>query len=269
MLSNRIIEQLALVSSPQPEMKAGALSDSMHYATVKLCLDLATSLLVFLGQYEPGYRAREERWRCLASSPPAELPFAASAFAARLRQCTQWKLAPQENTRDRDPKFWFEIAEYARQAWLWELRQLAGAPADMKRPAGGQSPYEVEAMVQQVARSMGAAARLRGWAYALRRRGWLQSLPSWPRWLRLGMRYSPRYTIYLAAFLLFQRLPARWRRTLGEPAALPHGAAEAVELRRVLALLPCCHAPGRELSWQQAVAAITANYREFVTGTRA
>jgi hypothetical protein len=270
LLNNRIIEQLALVSEAGPQ--AGGLSDSLHYATVKLCLDLATSLLVFLGQYEPTYRGREERWRHMAASAPAELPFSASAFAARLRQCTQWKLAPQENARERDPKFWFEIAGYARQAWLWELRRLVAAPTDIKQPMDGQLGGDVEAMFRQLARSTGNAARMRGWAYAVRRRGWLRSLPGWPRWFRLGMCYSPRYAIYLAGFLLFERLLAggpAMARSAGSPAnAVVAGLGES-KRRRVLALLPVRSACGPELSWQQAVADVTANYREFVTGTRA
>jgi hypothetical protein len=275
MLSNRIIELLALAAE-RPDAQAPA--DSLRYATLKLCLDVATSLLVFLGEYEPTYRAREERFRHLSASARAtSLPFPVAAFAARLHECTAWKLAqqthPPESAADGiplsaseacgpDSQLCFEIMEYARQAWLWELRQLTqqlGSAAETSGKIGLSDTDAISAMVRQLARSQG---RLRGWANAIRRRGWLRSASLWPRWLRLATGYSPRYAIYLAAFQLFERLPARM-----------HGNACASQadsaLRRILTLLPSCSAGGRELSWEQVIAEVTANYREFVTGTRA
>jgi hypothetical protein len=86
------------------------------------------------------------------------------------------------------------------------------------------------------------------------------------------MHYTPRYAIYLAAFQVFERLPARFRdagRTTKNIAAGDAMTQPALDLRRLSALLPCCSANGRERSWEQITADITANYREFVTGTRA
>jgi hypothetical protein len=254
MLGNRVIEYLraAFAAGDGPQLLArgehvsssgnAGLSDGLHYATVKLCLDLATSLLVFLGRYEPTYGAREEQFKRMARETGGRLPFPAAEFLHYLRRCTRWKLQPEAEQRERDPGFCFAVLEYARRAWLWELEQLAGAGDD------------AELMVRRLAQCQGAAARLRGWAYVLRRRGWWRSAADWPRWLRLARRYSPRYAIYLAAFQLLQ-------------AAGFAGGVTKLTLAGACALLP--GGASEPASLEQAVAQLAANYDEFLVGTRA
>lgn len=113
-------------------------------------------------------------------------------------------------------------------------------------------------MVRQLAQSQSAVVRLRGWLHVARCRGWLRSARSWPQWLRLATRYSPRYAIYLAAFQLLENLPRHFA-----------GKSCLAGSERIVDLLPCRTTDAQRLSEEDAAVEITANYNQFVTGTRA
>jgi len=243
-LSNRMIEQLEPLADT-----SGKAQEDLHYRTLKLCLDLGTSVLVFTNLYEAGYAARARRFAELAKmAVKAGLPFAAGNFARQLRECTAAKLNQRPSDARRVKTFAREIGGFAQRAWLWELREMLNVAED-----------DAALLVREFARQQGLWRRLRGWAYCLRRRGWVFSLPSWPRWLRLATRYSPRYAIYLAAF----RLHGLWLRDGGD------GASGADELRQIAALLPLQRIRSSSLSVPKLAAEISRNYHKFLAETRA
>ncbi len=69
MLSNRLIEQMETVESFGNDSNDDSNDDARRYRRIKLCLDLASSLLVFCGCFEAGYRARLRRFEEFAARP--------------------------------------------------------------------------------------------------------------------------------------------------------------------------------------------------------
>ena len=160
LLCNRIIEQLRIVrrlySDEQDSWKQTV------YVCNKFLLDLGTSLLVFLDQYEPTYQLRAEKIEQLArNGAAARLPFSPAEFSRRVRELTAIKLRPEldpslgeldlspQAQRDAALSRWLEAVPYARALWEWEVALLAGAePGGVQRggpvaqaassPAGGR-----------------------------------------------------------------------------------------------------------------------------------
>jgi glycosyltransferase involved in cell wall biosynthesis len=235
----------------QPGSNLADNSEELHYRAVKLFLDMATSLLVFLGAYEPTYGQRAEKLEKLAAAKPEQsgsrfgadtnsaLPFPLKAFAERVSGCTRWKIAGGVADFAFDADLYGEALDYACRLWRWELGQLTFAAPEA-------SP---EMFFAEMAARQSAGQKLRGWLYVVRRMGWLRSLRRWPRWLAMGRRCTPRYSIYEAA----------WR--------LAAGAGDA---RQIEALLPVAHADGRnDGETSQLACAVAWNYRTFLTETRA
>ena len=153
---------------------------------IKLCLDLASSLLVFSGRFEAGYRARLSRLEELALAPSAQ------QLPVRWKSSCRWCGGAQPQncsrimgsteaipwTHDGHPSacaaeagndFASQTTLWAWQSWLWELRHMTG-----REYAGA------EQMVRDVGRGLGGKRLLRGWLYAVRRAGWLRSARHWP-----------------------------------------------------------------------------------------
>jgi hypothetical protein len=252
--------------------------DGLAYATIKLYLDMATSLLVFLRAYEPSYRARAEKLQALAQSQSGNFnpPFPLHDFVQRVSECTQWKIGSKSSSASlefssRMAAGWQQAAEWACRLWVWELAQLTAVSslAFSVSRAGDECAdpletgnWKLETLFKTLANQQTFAQKLRGWLYVVRREGWLRSAPHWPRWLRMMCRCTPRYGVYYAAFQLISRLPA----VLGED--LP----EIMSIRqRVNHLLPVCasHSDVTGTSWQSLAAQIVWNYRNFVVETRA
>jgi hypothetical protein len=187
LLANRVVEQLeTLRALPADETP---LPDAVYYRTVKLVLDTATSLLVFVGGYKPTYAERSVSLHHLADSRSAEdWPFPARAFADSVRDCTEWKLSGR-SAEGASRAFWRQAVAYAQALWTWELVRLL--KLGNQPPAGG--------LMRQWMQRQPVGERVRSWASVLRRSGWLGSLWYWPRWIRLALRGSPRYLIYAAA----------------------------------------------------------------------
>jgi len=187
LLANRIVEQLdTLRELPADE---SPLPHDVHYRTVKLVLDTATSLLVFVGGYEPTYAGRSVSLSQLAGSPvAAEWPFPARAFADAVADCTEWKLSGRPS-QGASRAFWERAVAYAEALWAWELARLL--------KLRNQAPAEI--LMRQWMQRQAVADRVRSWASVLRHSGWLRSLRYWPRWVRLALRGSPRYLVYAAA----------------------------------------------------------------------
>ncbi len=253
LLCNRMIEQLEFVVDL--ERSPEQLTPRLHYATVKLYLDMATSYLTFMGCYAPTYRERAERLTKLAREPNNEAPFSVSKFAARVAECTSWKLTGDEAGRDSRVELWRDAIRYMRRLWRWQMIQLTNERNDLT----------IAGLLTSFARQQKPAQRLRGWLSLIKRRGLLKSSPQWPRWIRLASYSTPRYLVYQAAAEVAFRLPC----------LLKHGDRPArlnIRWREMRELLPE-RAPQSEsfphaVYWE-LVSDVLWNYSEFLKDTRA
>jgi len=261
MLSNRLIEQM----EGAVESSGG---DGLRYRSIKLCLDMASSLLVFYGRFEAGYRARLCRIEEFALTPDAQqLPVAIGEFLPLVQWCTTAKLEPEtavesEQTEAKTPdngdcapgagvvaveSFPSRATQWAWQTWEWELQRMTGTD-------GREGS---EDMIRAFGRRLGIKSLLRGWLYAVRRGGWVRSARHWPKWLRLLARgLTPRHAIYLAAY--------RWQQARRE--AISKDGMQ--DLKAVCDLLPVSAATQGATAAEVALQ-LAWNYKEFVTETRA
>lgn len=251
LLCNRMVEQLEAVG--EMSHKATALTARVQYLTVKLYLDMATSLLVFAGAYEPSYRARAERLGALAESAAldGDCPFPPRRFAEQVAGLTHWKLAPENEL---GWECWEAAVTYARQLWGWELGKLCGL----------EEPLSDTELLRRWMQRQPLTERLRGWLYVLRAQGWHRSWPAWPRWTRQVWRASPRYSIYAAASELFFRLPS-----LVRPATRrAELEADWEGMRSRLPVVGKFDQRTGVAAWERLAAEIVWNYHQFLEGTR-
>jgi hypothetical protein len=242
LLANRLVEQLEgfdeLVSHTP------TVSRDVHYRTVKLYLDMGTSLLVFAGGYAPTYTERVDALRQLQAQKP-ELPIRLDAFVDDVVSATRWKLggcaAPPSTPR----AFWERALGYAERLWRWELSRLTGLDAD--GPSDG--------LLRAWSARQPLRSRLRGWAYVARRHGWSRSLPYGPRWLWAARRSSPRHLVYGAAASLMFAMDGP------EPA---HRDVSGMRQH-----LPLVASSGRSDDARQLARDVLDNYHQFLVGTRA
>jgi len=273
MLANRLVEQLAGTDELLEER--AILSPETHYRTVKLYLDMTTSLLVFAGAYAPTYMERADNLARLAKwSGATTWPFPLAPFAEYVAAATRWKLSGGSLVTEARRLFWERAIDYAEALWLWELRRLTGRDRD-ESPAAlmslwmGRQPW---------------SGRVRGWAHVVRARGWHRSWPLWPRWLRQTSQGSPRHLVYQAASALVFEL----RATSGQRRSV-------ADLQRLADVLPVASWPEQPApdsiggsapdsiggsapdsiggSAPDSIGALAnatlANYKSFVTETRA
>jgi hypothetical protein len=250
-LCHRIIELLACLEEVQFPIEP--VDPALCYAIVKLYLDMATSYLVFLGQYAPTYSERELRLRLLAETDGAarNSPFSLKEFSRRVSECTAWKLrGPGKN--DQTPCGLLEEAiGYGRLLWLWEADQLTSCERSLT----------VGAICESVARRQTMEQRLRGWISASRRTDWSRTWRDLPRWARLGLRSTPRYLVYRVAVEVFWRLPGLLQ--YESPAQID------LEWDQLRALLPArpLGASDRPSGWRDLVRDVTWNYKQYLIGT--
>jgi hypothetical protein len=253
MLCNRMIEQLAYVGHLNDT--CAELTPELHYATVKLFVDMSTSYLVFAKEYAPSYRERCKRLLILAERQHGEVPFPLKKFAARVAECTSWKLSGAEGDCDRRVELWHDGISYLRRLWRWEMIQLTNARGELT----------IEVLSRQLAKQQTAQQRLRGWLSVAKRRGWLKSWRRWARWMRLSLESTPRYLVYRAATEVVFRLPCLLKHE-GEPPRLD------VDWHAVQALLPerapRSNSPQKVL-WRELADDVLWNYSEFLLSTRA
>jgi hypothetical protein len=261
MLCNRMVELIEVIDSWVE--KPLDPSPSGRYRMLKLYLDMATSFLLFQGAYAPTYRERAERLRALADDAGVNRkgPFPLRGFAERVTFCTQFKLQGGDRVEARavaeplEGMFsWAELVAYAKGIWRWELERLTDEPHQLSE----------RELMRSWMRRQPAHKRLRGWASALRRRGWYRSWRQWPHWIKLGWRASPRYCVYAAASELLFRLPVILSGDGPGPEVDAH-------LRRIRSWLPVAgdlSATGGNLGWRDVAADIAWNYRAFVKATR-
>lgn len=255
MLCNRMIEQLEYV--PDLSEHTTKLSPALHYATVKLYLDLATSYLVFAGAYEPTYRSREKRLRELAGTEDAtngHAPFPLKAISKLVTECTYWKLTGEESASDRRLEFWEDAIRYACLLWQWETIQMTADEGELS----------ISALWKRVAAKQTVTQRLRAWVSLLRRTGWYRSWRNWPRWFRLSFQATPRYLIYrVGAELAFSLTD------LVRHEGVPPGPD--VDWNQLGCLIPVreAAAPVGGDAWKHLTQDTVSNYWRFLAHTRA
>ncbi len=254
LLCNRLVELLECT----PEIFNGrdSISAKLHYKLVKLYLDMAASLLAFLGCYAPTYRGRAEILTRLAIQRVGTRrdPVEIVPFAKLVADCTRWKLAQHEESEAGPNVSWREAVQCAHSLWRWELIHLAGAPESIAD----------EDLFRAWKRSQSRKTNLRGWARVFRLCGWRRGRRQWMRWLRLSWETGPRFGVYEAAFkLLFHAssLPS------GTPNHTDAGS-DICDLRRLLPVAEQGEGKSESNGAHALAAAIVSNYREFLTGTR-
>ncbi len=273
MLANRLVEQLAGTDELLAERPI--ISPEAHYRTVKLYLDMATSLLVFAGAYAPTYEERADNLARLAKwSGNTSWPFPLGPFAEHVAATTRWKLSGGSLVTEARRAFWERAIDYAEALWHWELCRLTRVDRDAASPA----------LMSLWMRRQPWPGRARGWAHVVRARGWHRSWPLWPRWLRLASQGSPRHLVYRAAStLVFElRATAAQRRPVSdllrlvrdlplaawpgqpEPKALGAHAPDSIG-----ALAPDSIGALAPDSIGALAGTILANYRSFLMETRA
>lgn len=255
LLANRLVELLE--GADELVARRPTLSPTLHYRTVKLYLDMATSFLVFVGGYAPTYDERARTLGTLRHSPPVatRLPFDLGKFVDDVDRCTRWKLNANESVCDSSRTFWEQAIDYAHALWRWELARIVGC-----QDAGANDTL----LMALHMRRQPFRERLRGWAHVTRQSGWRSAWSQWPRWARRALRASPRYAVYaVAAELAFDLRSCRPRLlNIGDD------ARRRRELGETLPVAPHLSRNG-SLPQQSIVADLLFNYHEFLTNTRA
>jgi hypothetical protein len=251
LLANRMIELLEAVA--RAEVGDGNVPEELQYRTLKLYLDMATSLLLFSGSYAQTYRERERRLRILAAVRTNEnWPFPMGPFARQVFVSTELKLGHE--LRDSPAAgwdFWFQSIRYAQLLWRWELSRLVNEDRTATRRELMRNWMHRQCFTQ----------RLRGWMFVWRACGWLQGWRWWLRWIHLALGGSPRHWVYSAAHSLFCQLPD----VLEQKGRLDISPASTGEL------LACLPVPRRSEagSWTELVHEVAWNYHCFLKPTQA
>lgn len=196
LLANRTLELLEIV----PELLTAEvrLSEAAQYRLTKLYCDMATSILVFKHQFVSGYRNRADALRSLHEGGLLlDLPFDVEKFVRIVGRCTKYKI--HQLWEGPSPFLMRDSVQEAvavlRSLWSWELAQMNGVARS--------SP---ETLLRLHMRNQDLRTRLRGWAFAVRRRGALNSLRYCWRWLCLMVIASPRYCVYAATLGFWSNL---------------------------------------------------------------
>jgi hypothetical protein len=251
MISNRMIE---LMDASRHFIGDSTTADpGLYYAIVKLFLDMATSYLVFAGEYAPSYRERAERLLATSNCHLDSRPFPLGKFTSRVQQCTAWKLSGDLDHSYEVLELWREATRYLRRLWRWEIMQMTAATGEQT----------IAALIERLGAKQTSAARLRGWLSVTKRWGWLKSSRHWPQWTQQCLQASPRYVVYGAAAEVFFHLPYLVNRRGRLPRSRP-------DWDKIRACLPVT-APHRDTHnvapWQTLADDVVWNYEEFLVGT--
>jgi hypothetical protein len=165
LLNNRIIEQIA-VRSEYADRACD--NTAVAYSLAKFWIDLGTSLSVFLGCYQSGYRTRQKPIEdALLANQEILGAEMTSRLISRFRNAMAQKLG-QSGFPSGDLTAEFnEAVEIARATWNWESGQLAGTNA-----AGG----DWRGIFARLGSLETGAQRLRDWARLLRQPSGLRQL---------------------------------------------------------------------------------------------
>ena len=250
LLQNRIVEMLDF---PQDcAFDGGVLPEQIRYRTTKLYLDMATSLLLFVGEYAPSYRERARHLQNLQWDVTAAPPFLTGDFLREVCRCTEWKVSGEGPGLDATWKAWEEAVVRAHQMWRWEVAILAGC----------SSRADDRELMAAWMRRQSLPGRLRGWLYALREQGFPGSARQCSRWAKRASKGSPRYWIYAAANEFLFGLPDALRR------ARPMDG-NVRGWRDLLEYLPIETRLGvQSCDWRQIAGEIFWNYQQLLMETR-
>jgi len=165
LLNNRIIEQIAARS----EYTHGATDNTaIGYSLAKFWIDLGTSLSVFLGCYQPGYRSRqqnvEDALRTHQEILGAEM---SSRLITRFHHAMAQKLGHAGFPSGDPTQEFSEAVEVARRTWNWESGQLLGTNTAL---GNWRAIYERLSSLESTAK------RLRDWARVFRQPAGLRQL---------------------------------------------------------------------------------------------
>jgi hypothetical protein len=262
LLSNRMVEQLEALEDLEQGEKI--LPPRILYRTIKLYLDMATSFLLFAGEYAPTYAERARRLQRVADSelPDDKARFDLRCFSERVSECTQWKLSSTDlndfsnsvPVSELGFSWWEEAVGYAQQLWRRELTQLTRCEGQLS----------TEQLLQRWMRCQPLPRRLQGWLYVVRDQGWHRSWRNWPRWARLARRASPRYWIYEVTGAVFSQLPSLLKDT--NRTQCPD--ADWEELRSFLPVVPELDQKQKLPDWRRLAVEIAWNYQKFLVETR-
>jgi hypothetical protein len=252
LLCNRMLEILECAEELSNESQVPSVR--LQYRVLKLHLDMATSFLVFVRAYKPTYEQRRAALWELANQPaPAQAyPVEVKYFAERVAYCTDRKL--QRSTGRSFDVSWRSTIQIAHSLWRWELTRLAG----VRESLSDRDLFEKWLQVQPL------DARVRGWLYVLRARGWRKGFRNWPRWLRLSRKASPRYCTYLVASTLLFQLEENQSTSLRQG-----NEADWTPLEDLLPLGRTVLMGNVQASWETLASEVILNYKEFLVGTRA
>lgn len=252
LLCNRMIEQLGFLDDL--EGSPDRLTPRLHYATVKLYLDMATSYSVFVKNYAPSYRERSQNLIALAEKSSMEAPLPLKEFSTRIRECTEWKVSGEDTDCNCGVELWQEAISSLRRLWRWEAMQLAESVGD----------FSDDELWGLLARRLTVPQKLRGWASLVKRSGWLKSWRDWPRWMKLSVRATPRYWIYRAGMKIAFNLPELIGSSSNE-------TRPALDCLRIASKLPTGRAdmkPAEEV-WKLLAKRIVTDYWKYLPGTLA
>jgi hypothetical protein len=255
LVSNRMVE-MAEVLAATDSVGVGPVPPGVLYRTLKLYLDMATSLLLFAGAYAPSYQERCKKLHAVVEKEQnlGAVPFALDKFLRAVDHCTALKLSPAGAVEGFVDWEWVSSAcQLASLLWIWELQRITGS----------DTALSATQLCLQLAQQRTIAARVRGWLYVLRRRGWHRSAGEWPRWLRLARHASPRYWLYAATGQLFL-----WQGDVLLGCIGPSLNSTSLGLlRNCLPMLPP-DAPAESRDGKEIAREIAWNYHQFLEETR-
>jgi hypothetical protein len=254
LLSNRMVEHLEIAADlPPGECDVPA---RLAYHTVKMLLDMVTSLTVFLGVYEPSYRQRQSRLETILptiSRPLAPLPVDCDAFL-KDSACALQKKLEANSAQQIGWDLWARMVSYATALWQWELLEL-GAISSFSNAVEVVSKWN---------RQRPLLRRIRCWLPLVRvDNNWFRSIANSARWLSMFAEGSPRDHTYLAAYQLFSKLRAVSIRQIGD-------SVEDAELEHIAKFLPIRSYQPKQSSWgawRRLADDIARNFHLFVENT--
>ncbi|HUO04941.1 MAG TPA: hypothetical protein VMU16_07060 [Candidatus Binataceae bacterium] len=158
LLNNRIIEQISVRSGFTGETDGGS---AAAYSLAKFWIDLATSLSIFMGCYQPGYRNRQAPFEDYLRLHPEILGRDISAsLGGHYRDAMAIKLGQRRLKQVASVDEFRQAAEVARAAWYWESAQLLGFDPDSADWRG---------IFSRLSRLETSMQRFRGWVRLFRR----------------------------------------------------------------------------------------------------
>jgi predicted nucleotidyltransferase len=247
-LNHRIIELIATLAAC--DLVPHRSTPRLEYALVKLYLDMATSLLLFLDRYQPTYSARLDELRKPIVEHGTPPRFDQKAFCDRVSKCTARKLAHVPFQPEETAILLEEAVAYARELWFWETNLLCGS----------RQNCPVAEVIAAMGRLQSFTKKQRAWTSLVRRIGVPSTAKRALRWTKLYRLATPRYLVYAASFQLFCAVPQFFTDH--------HFSSDFLDPAEICALLPVLpEEPAHTLNWTSLAAHTNWCYQKFLVGT--